>query len=135
MVHYELLANERRKLMDKMNDFETILQGRFQYTADIGERLVFLKYYLDCCRRIEESIMSIHGVQAYTGYYEKYSGLNSNIALLLKQVLDNTAVSTIITAGNHVLHTVRRHIEQFDISLKGVVVTKQVSKETSCLRI
>ena len=118
MVHYELLAHERVKLMDKMNDFETILQGGFQYTAEIGERLVFLKYYLDCCRRIEESIMSIHGVQAYTGYYEKYSGLNNNIALILKQVLDNTAVSTIITAGNHVLNTVRHHIEQFDSSLK-----------------
>ena len=115
---YTSLDHERKILLQQMDSLKTLLQGRFKYAAEIGNGFVYLRYFLTCCHRHEETIMLNYGFHADHRYYEKYHGLKKDIGCLLKRVIDvNSSATMIIDASNQILDTLQDHIDRFDSNL------------------
>ena len=112
------LENQQEKIMQKITELGAALQSEKKWGGEIGDHLVYLKYYATSSFFTEKEIMKQHGFSAFHAHKEQHDAITEELRRLLEQVVaSNASVSLITDASHRLMNILRKHISQHDSEL------------------
>jgi hemerythrin-like metal-binding protein len=105
-------------MMSKISKLTATLKDDKKWAGEVGDLLVYLKYYATCSFQAENEIMLRHGFSAYYAHREQHENITEELRRLLEQIVaDNASMPLITDASNRLLSMLQKHIAKHDCEL------------------
>ena len=114
-----ILENQRKKVIRASNDFSATLNNKNGWQIELGDQLVYLKYFLSSSYTTEVQIMFHIGLASCDSHKKEHDRVISSMNLLLAKVLEReVSLAAVAEECTKLMNTLQSHFSTYDRELR-----------------